>query len=78
MIQLSYRPSDDCFVIHEGEHVIVATNASDMLARKTRDEAAAAVGLLRFVTFTDWQAKNVGCTLWMGTAEDALERAPRI
>jgi len=78
MMRLCYRPADDSFVIlDEAGREMAATNASDMLARKTKDEAAARVGLLRFLDFKDWQAKVCGKVLWPGSAESAMTGAPR-
>ena len=79
MITLYYRPADDAFVIADADGgEMAATNASDLLARKTRDEDAARVGLLRFLDFKDWQAKVAGKVLWPGSAEEAMTRAPRL
>lgn len=80
MIQtLHYRPADDCLVVLNADGTIAAaTNASDLLARKTQDPEAAKVGLLRFLDFKDWQAKVAGRILWPGSVESAMSTAPRI
>ena len=81
-MMLMYRPSDDCFVILDGhddrDNAIGATNASDLLARKTLDADAAKVGLLRFLDFKDWQTKVCGRVLWSGSIESAMATAPRL
>ena len=78
MKALFYRPDDDAFVIQDGDTVIAATNASDVLARQTLDPAAAAIGMRRFLTFQEWQAKVAGTVLWAGSVEDAMARAARL
>lgn len=78
MKTLHYRPADDAFVVMDGETVLGETNATDVCARKTLDPVAAALGLRRFLTFADWQAKVAGSVLWPGSPEDAMARAPRL
>lgn len=79
MMVLHYRPADDMFVILGPDGAAIAeTNATTMVARQTRDEAAAGLGVLRFLDWRDWQVKACGTVLSTVTAETAMASAPRL
>jgi hypothetical protein len=77
-VTLHYRPSDDTFVILDGEREVAFASASLALQRQLPDEKAMAVGLRRFLTFVEWQVRASGTVLWHGNAEDAMQNAPRL